>query len=293
MTIPEPAQPRTDLKSIVSSIRELPTLPQVVMTIMRLVDDPSSSARDINRVMSQDPALAGKVLRLVNSAYYGLPKKVVGLGHAIVILGFNTIKSVALSASIFDLFRDVGKAGRLDKKQFWRHSIGCACVARMVARMSGKADAETAFAAALLHDIGKLILDQHARPVFGQVLAEAQARGLLFHEAERELLETNHAEIGFWLTQQWNFPPELANTIRDHHTPAEEIPITPLVALVAIANQFCESRQLGASANFRVPIVPPEAYATLNITPERVEGMTDALVEEILDAEEFMNLAAS
>ena len=117
---------RSDLEKLAATIEDLPTLPEVAISIFNLIEDPKSSARDIQRVMSEDPALAGKVLRLVNSAYFGFAHKISDLGHAIVILGFATIRSIAMGISIIETFKDNPgrKATGFDVEKFWMHAVG-------------------------------------------------------------------------------------------------------------------------------------------------------------------------
>ena len=202
-----------DLKVVVDRIEELPTLPQVAAKIMRLIDDPASSAQDIHKVMSRDTALAGKMLKLVNSAFYGLPHKVSNLNQAIVLLGFNTIKSLALSVSVFGVFGKGRGARSFDRERYWRHSVGSACIYRVLARKVKMVDPETAFVAGLLHDIGKLVLDQYAAPELGQVIDEAEKRKCAFVEAERALFGTDHSAVGGWLVDRWGFPEVLATWV--------------------------------------------------------------------------------
>ncbi|MCX7935212.1 MAG: HDOD domain-containing protein, partial [Planctomycetota bacterium] len=139
----------TDLKGIVERIVDLPTLPQVVNTLLTLLDDPTSSARDVNEVMAHDPALVAKILKLVNSSFYGLPNRVTSIQQAIAILGFNTIKALAVSASVFDLFGESG--GDFSYEAFWKHSVGVATVGSYLAGRSKRVDAESGFVIGLLH----------------------------------------------------------------------------------------------------------------------------------------------
>jgi len=146
-----------DLRSIVRDISDLPTLPQVVTRIMSMMDDPNASAEDVNNVLERDPTLVAKILKLVNSAFYGLPHKISSVRQAIVILGFSTVRSLAISAAVFDLFGE-GNDEAFSRIKFWEHSIGVASAARLVGRREGGIDEETAFVTGLLHDLGKLVL---------------------------------------------------------------------------------------------------------------------------------------
>jgi len=231
-----------DLRSIVRKITELPTLPQVVTVILSLIDSPDSSAEDINKVMEKDPSLVGKILKLVNSAYYGLPNKVNSVRQAIVILGFTTV------------------------------------------------------VAGLLHDVGKLVLDQYAPKEFDVIVNLAQERKGTFFDAETEVLEdTNHAEIGAWVAEQWNLSPELTEAIRNHHdvTAIEDhIPRT-LAAICRFSNFICQKRGVGASGNFNPPTLDSEAWAVLSLKKDDLPKIIEAVKEELARSNAFLNMATS
>ena len=206
-----------DLKSIVDRIVDLPTLPQVVTTIMGLLEDPNSSARDINDVMTHDPALVGKILKLVNSSFYGLANKVSSIQQAITILGFNTIKSLAISASVFDLFG--GGWDEFNYEDFWTHSVGCSSIANHLAAGRPDIDTDTAFTVGLLHGLGKVILDQYAPVEFQEILEAAKRDGRSFHEAEATILETSYADLGYWVAQKWDLAPDVQLAIQFQNRP--------------------------------------------------------------------------
>jgi putative nucleotidyltransferase with HDIG domain len=283
-----------DLRSIVKKIAELPTLPQVVTVILSLIDSPDSSAEDINKVMEKDPSLVGKILKLVNSAYYGLPNKVNSVRQAIVILGFSTVKSLAISASVFDMF-DSSRETSFNREAFWTHSIGCGCVARLVGHREPGVDDETAFVVGLLHDIGKLVLDQYAPREFDAVVRLAKGRNSTFYEAETEVLEaTNHAEIGAWVAEQWKLSPELTEAIRFHHNiGATEHPDTrALAAICRFSNFICQKRNVGTSGNFNEPIMDADAWAALSLKKEDLPKLVEAVNVELTKSNAFLNMAA-
>jgi putative nucleotidyltransferase with HDIG domain len=282
-----------DLREIVRKVTELPTLPQVVTAILSLIDSPDSSAEDVNKVMERDPALVGKILKLVNSAYYGLPNKVNSVRQAIVILGFSTVKSLAISASVFDMF-DARRTSGFSREQFWTHSIGCGCIARLVGHREAGVDEEVSFVVALLHDIGKLVLDQYAPQEFDAIVNLARAERLSFYQAEREVLqETNHAEIGAWVAEQWKLSAELATAIRYHHElgAVEDLQIRRLAAICRFSNFICQKRQVGASGNFCEPDMDSEAWATLSIPKEELPKLVDTVNQELSRSSAFLSLA--
>lgn len=206
-------------RELVENVIDLPTLPQVASAIITLVDDPNSSVRDLNQIMSQDPSMAAKILKLVNSAYYGLTNKVSDLGHAISLLGYSTIKSIALSVSVFDVFENFGDNPTIDKVVFWKHSIATAAAARTTAEaMPGlRVDPGDVFSAGLLHDIGIIVLDQYAPDVLEESLVVMREKKITYHEAELELLTDGHDELGAFLADRWGLPSTLVTSLRDHH----------------------------------------------------------------------------
>jgi len=279
-----------DLKSVVDRIIDLPTLPQVVSTIVELLDDPSSSVKEINEMMSQDPALVGKILKVVNSAFYGLPNRVSSISQAIVILGFNTVKSLAISASVLDMFG--GGEEHFSYEEFWAHSVGVATVGQIIARDEAGVSPDTAFVTGLMHDLGKLVLDQYAPTEFQEILAIAREREIPFAEAEKEVLETNHGEIGYWLTQKWQLADDLANAIRYQHN-LEEAPDAAsrqLAAVIIFADYICRMKQYGHAGNYGKPSLPLQAWEQLSIEKDQLPNLMERVNEEIHRADEFLSV---
>ncbi len=206
-----------NLDNIIEQIDELPTLQQVAVRLLQIIDNPKSTVQDVNRVVTQDPALASKILKLVNSAYIGLQNKVSNLQQAIVMLGFNMIKGMALSVSVFDVFTETLEGDEKFRRDFWMHSITTATVCRQVASDVGGVDPEVAFVLGLLHDIGKMVLDIHAHEEWRAIMKAVREEKTTFFTAERKVLETDHAEIGGWLAKNWQLNEDLVNGIRGHH----------------------------------------------------------------------------
>ncbi len=280
-----------DLKTLISEIKELPTLPQVAVTLMDLLDDPSTSAPEINRVMARDPALAGKILKLVNSAYYGLSNKVSSLNQAIVILGFKTVKSVALSASVMGLFKGPQGAGCFDRALFWKHSIACACVARLAADRTKGFDPETAFSAGLLHDIGKLVLAHHLPAKADEIVETAVDGKMSFLEAESRVIETSHPEIGQWLAATWSLPDELVESIGSHHDLASATN-RQITAVILFADYLSKIKGIGAPGSAETPELPKEVWELLALEKSDLPKLVNAINQEIDAASSWIEVAA-
>ncbi len=279
-----------DLKNIVNRIVDLPTLPQVVTTIMALIEDPDSSAKDINDVMANDPALAGKILKLVNSAFYGLPNRVSSIQQAITILGFNTIKSLAISASVFDLFGSEGDES-FNYEKFWKASVGCATIARFVAKREPGVNPDTMFVVGLLHGMGKLVLDQYAPVEFQEILELARSMETSFVAAESQVLNTSYADIGFWLTQRWQLAEEVQEAIRHQdRIPECPDPYKPHAAILAFSKYICRAKDYGLTGDFDTPHAPVAAWDCLHIEREQLPNLIEHINEELEGAEGFLSV---
>lgn len=286
-----------DARAIINSVVDLPTLPQVVVNLMAILDDPKTSVRDINNVMGKDPALVAKLLKLVNSAFYGIPKKVSSIPQAIAILGFKTIKSLTISASVLGMFEDDGDG--FSYKDFWTYSVGVATVNRFLVNslstdpMSGCAGAhpDTAFVTGLLHGIGKLILDQYASDEFQAIFTRASNDKISFHKAETGIIDTSYVELGFWLTKKWQLPEEVQLPIMYQDNIAE----TPtefkgLTASLVLSRYLCLMKKFGASGDFDVPSTPRSVVSILSLSKEMLPSLSEGLAEEFAKAETFLTL---
>lgn len=191
-----------ELYRIIGRIVDLPTLPAVVMRLLSVVENPRSDAREIQRIMSNDPAMAARILKLVNSSFYSMPTTITSIQQAVVILGYNTVRSLALSASVFDAFGESG----ISHEQFWIQSVACALMCEYLGARSDRLRIETCFSAGLLHGIGKIVLEQYAPARFSEVTVEARRSKLSFAQAQERVLPAGYAEVGYWLAERWKLP---------------------------------------------------------------------------------------
>jgi HD-like signal output (HDOD) protein len=207
----------SELKVLVQKITDLPTLPAMMATITRLMQDPRTSADELGRAISTDPSLVSKVLKLVNSAFYGFPGRISTITQAIVILGFSTIRNVVLTTSVLKAFGKSGTPG-VDVGKFWEHSLLTGAIARSLAMEREAHFVEETFIAGLLHDMGRIVLSQKLPEEFAKV-AEAKQKGMPQLEAEQRMLHLTHGDIGGWLARKWNLPMPFAEVMRLHHFP--------------------------------------------------------------------------
>ncbi|MCX6645391.1 MAG: HDOD domain-containing protein, partial [bacterium] len=221
-----------NIESALERVKELPTLPDVVFKVNELVNDKNTSSADLERVISRDQAIAAKVLKLVNSSFYGLPRRVDTLSRAIPLLGFSTVRNLVMTVSIFDLLT----MGSFDVKQFWQHAFGTSIAARAIAIADNLPDAETHSLAGLLHDIGKVLMMQCFPKEYQAVLDMMEAKGCNFLQAEKKLYPTNHCLIGSAVADKWGFPVNLKAVIEHHHNPEPAGDLADFVAVTTSAN---------------------------------------------------------
>jgi len=241
------------IKRVTQSVIGLPTLPTVVSKMLKIIDNRKTSADTLARLISSDQALTAKVLKLANSAYYGYQREISTVNMAIVVLGFNTVKEMGLGLSVIDVFKNpLSGAAGFDAVKFWEHGAACGVASRMLAKNSGSRFSGEAYVAGLLHDMGKLILNQYFGEDFLNVLKEAQNSDL--ESAEKKLLEVTHGEIGAWLAEKWNLPAMICDTVKHHHQPWNAVIDPSFVAIITLADLLCHRIDKGNSGRSGLPV---------------------------------------
>lgn len=278
-------------KTIKEKLKDLPSLPEVVSKVTELVQNPKSSAAELGKIIAHDSGLTSRVLRMVNSAYYGFPKQISSIQHAITILGFNTIKSLVLSSSIFRIFAPKsGVNTSFDYKKFWKHSLLTAIASKNIYQKLFFQTDENIFSAAILHDIGKILLDQYDHDNYALVLAEAHDS--LSSEAlitsEQKHCDVNHQYIGHFVSEAWNLPEMLSDVIRFHHSPLDSQNNQRLTTVVYLANIL--SHLLLEYEVFSIKPFDEEILNHIGIDEDRLNEIFTELKEEaaqLSDLESF------
>lgn len=280
---------KVEIRDIVDRIQNLPTIPTVVTQILKLVNDPKSSANAVQTILGRDPSLTFKVLKLVNSAFYGYAGKIKTVHQAVVILGFNTIKSLALSATIFSAFGGAGRKG-FDRDAFWRHAIGVGVAGRMIAAEIRAPDPDEAFVGGIIHDIGKVVLDEYAPEHFDNVLQYVQEKDCLIYEAERAVLGSSHAQVGRWLATKWGLPPELVDIVFYHHQPGNAKSAPQMTASIHIADILARTLKLGSGGDNKVPPLDQAAWTAVGLQEVQLKSILAKLPIEFQKADLFMQM---
>ena len=235
------------LDELIAKTTELRSLPSTTMRLMSLLDDETVEADKVLEVIEKDPSLTSNLLKLANSAFYGVRRQIGTAREALVLLGNRTVVNLAFAASMGDILRGPLASYRLDRGQMWHHALGTALGASHLARLNGsRVTAERAFTAGLVHDIGKLLLNRPLREHLEQLPVEGSMQDLL--DAETAILGFNHAEAGARLGEEWNFPPYLVEIIAKHHHPLEGAEEEALLKAVAAANLLTSHLGLGGGS---------------------------------------------
>ena len=274
------------VQSAIHEISHIATLPEVTMKIIQLVEDPESTAQDLNNVISNDPALGARILKVVNSAFYGLPGQIGSINRAIVLLGLNAVKNIAIAASLAKLFRGGKIANGFDARDLWTNAIATATATRLLAKHVNLGLPDEAFLAGLIHDIGIMVEIQARRAQFVQVLEKMQANPTLsLREAELEILGATHEQFGYGLCKLWKFPLNFQYVTGFHHRPHEVAPNhRTLVSLVHVANVLTKQHKLGYTGGIETDTIDPALLEALQITPAHLEEVGQALPEAIEEA---------
>jgi putative nucleotidyltransferase with HDIG domain len=277
-----------DARKFIRSIDSLPTLPSVVAKVSEIIDSPNASAADINNVIRQDISLSARILKLVNSSFYGFPRRISSITHAVVILGFNTVRNVALSAFVLDAFaaRDLPFGYR----EFWIHSLGVGVAANALAKNRGVVEAEDAFIAGLLHDVGKIVLHQFARDEFASALRVVKDKDCLLVEAEQEVLGLTHAHVGSMLLDAWHLPPRLVDAVAKHHVPDGSSEPDELASVVHLADIFTRALLVGNGGDGRIPRASHDAWTKLKLELSQIDELFKEIAVDIRKVDAFAEL---
>lgn len=278
-------------KHLEQIIDTMPSLPVTVAKILQITKDPASTPNDLNQVITLDPVLTGKVLRLVNSAYYNLSNQVTSIVKAIVMLGINTIKNLAVSTAVLGTMHSLAEEEGLNMDGFWRHCLAVGVTAKLIAtRMNVEPKMrDEYFIAGLLHDIGKIVLNRKLPDLFLECIRESDIRRIPLHVAEEGKMEINHARVGAMVAAKWQLSGSLAEAITFHHNPLEAGPDhRRVVYTVSVANAFCVLNELGFSGSRYADEIPDEIASNLRISEEALVGMREKIAEELEKALVFL-----
>lgn len=273
---------------LIQKVSNLPTLPSVIHKIMEVADSTGGNAAALAEVLSKDPSLTSLILRLVNSAYYGQHRQITSIDHAIVILGFQLVKTIALGAGIF---RDGAADGHanFDREAFWVHSLAVATGSKMLAEaLPRDLDRDVFFLSGLLHDLGKVVFDNYFNDEYRKVIALTRLQNLWIRDAELRLMDMDHCKAGFYLARKWRFPQETAMAIRYHHDLSRVSGDEGIVcAAVHAADVICRRIKIGSGGDDQIIELDP-SVSTYGITRDLLGEIERKLEAERENLQSFV-----
>lgn len=278
---------RITAETVIEAVNDIPALPQVAVRVMELTGHPDSTAQDISNELMKDQSITARVLRWANSAFYGFPRRIGTVTDAVVLLGFRTIRSIVLAAAVNDVLDRRIEGYALEQGELWQHSQSSAMAARVLGRKAKYAYLDLAYTAALLHDIGKVILNRFMKETYHDVVGLVTNENISFMEAEDRVLGFNHALIGSRVAEKWNLPPELVEAIALHHNP-EAASINPhLTAITHLADAVCVSMGIGIGIDGLLYPLSQSAIELLGLSEIDIDNVISELVDLFADQQSF------
>ena len=273
----------TELRNRIEEVGDLPTLPHVVQRLATMIGSPTVSAEEIGTIIEKDQVLAAKVLRLANSPFYGFPSRIGSVSHAVIVLGFNVVKGLTLCASALTIMKDAGM------DQLWRHSLGVAITAKLLATRLDIRNPEELFVSGLLHDIGKVVL-YVKWPDVGNSIKDALKThtDLSLFDVELELTGLSHAEIGGCLASAWHLPVTLREPILYHHNPMQAKEATLQTAIVHVADILVKGLACGNPGDELIPPLSKPAWDQVGLDEQSLAEHIDKASQEFLTIDDYL-----
>jgi len=284
MSVQAPAPPRTDPGALVAFIEknlEIPSIPDVAAKALRALDDPNNSAVQIAKLIEQDQGLTARVLKMANSPIYGLKREVKNLQQAAMIMGFEALKGIIVSVSARGLYKRFGSV----EKALWKHSVASACACHRIANDKAIPGKDEAFVIGLMHDIGRVVMNNSERDRFVQAQNLEKDLDLSEVEAEQQIFGFNHCDVGSLLVQRWGLSEHLEKAVFLHHEPELAAALAPdseaMVYATHLADQICHL--LGCSQAFGMTrdVLEPEVLSTLGYDEDEVPELLEAIKQAI------------
>ncbi|MDI1471336.1 MAG: HDOD domain-containing protein [Thermodesulfovibrio sp.] len=264
----------------IEKIENLPTIPSILRKILGIIEDPKVSLQKISDFVASDPTLTARILKMVNSPVYGFPGRISSVSHAMVILGLNAVKGLLIGVSVFEVMKK-------NMVGLWEHSLSSAIYARIIATRKNLSSPEEISVAALLHDIGKVILLIAFKEDYEKIIQSVMAKEGFLHELEKEYFGITHAEVGGFVAKKWNFPLKLTEPIMNHHRPQLSKNFELETAIVHFSNILSLSRGIGYSGDIFVNPVNVSVWNVLDFKYEDIKDIFREAEDPITSSQEI------
>ncbi len=280
----------TTAQEMIMHACDLPAVPDVAQRVMKIMADPTSNTAKICKAISIDPALTARILKISNSAFYGCLRTINNLNSAIVIIGFNAIRSLVVAVSTKEVYKKFG----LTERMLWEHSVGVGIASQVLANVVKISKADDVFVCGLMHDIGKVIMNNDQNDLFLQVMEKTYNENILSVEAEQEIFGFNHAEVGAMVIKKWNLTEELEKAVRYHHE-IEKVAdddrfIVLLTSIVNLADQMCHKLGIGTKGpDEDIEIKGSDAASNLGIADDRIDELLERIQKTYDDEKDIFS----
>ncbi|MBN1676865.1 MAG: HDOD domain-containing protein [Kiritimatiellae bacterium] len=284
---------KEELFKELEGVNNLPTLPPIIQRLTQAVQDPNSDAERVAAIIKDDQSMMARILKIVNSAAYGLPERIHSIQQAIATMGFVAVRNVALSTAVFSAHAD---SNGFSKKEFWRHAISTGLGVNVLHKslrhpLDKPFSPDLLHLAGLLHDIGKVVLQQFFQADFADAIVWAEQKWIPLFRAEFEIFGANHAEVGAWLAQKWKLPEDVVQSIRWHHDPENaNVANVEIARLCHTANYICNLKKVGNGGDLIAPAFEIGVWRRLGLTVPDIEGIVASIAEESKLSETLLSL---
>lgn len=269
------------LREQIERIDTLPTVPVILKKLLGVIENPKVSLNEISSFISSDQVITSRVLKMVNSPIYGFPGRIYSVEQAVMLLGLNAVKGMLIGISVFDAMKKTMMG-------LWEHSVGCAITARKIAQRKGLKEPEEVSIAALLHDIGKVVLGLKFPKEYKNLIIDAETQEIFIFEAERNHFSIDHTDAGGWITSKWHFPKNLVEIIKYHHEPNLTKNVSVQAAIVHIADILVRARGFGFAGDNFVPAINSSAWQALDLSETDIKNILEETEELLEQAEDSL-----
>lgn len=278
------------VERILSSVYNVPTVPQIILEVSNLIEDPKTSASLLGKIISNDQGLVTKILTIANSPLHGIPRRVATIDFAIVVLGFTQVKNIVVALSMMETLNVVGNR-KFDQKKYWTHSILTAAAAKRIADDLGYQTSGEVFTAGLLHDLGIPIIYKYFNNEYKEITNAVNSKDITYLEAEEQFLGLTHQDIGRYLVDRWNLPISIADVISHHHKPSLAKNNRELTALIHLADNMTKQLMIGEFSWDTTTTLDPEVIEILRLGDEEyLENFIYSYKELFEDQMEAINI---
>lgn len=279
-----------DIKSIIKKIDRLKPIPQITNKVMSIAQDPESSMADLSEIIVYDTALTANLLKIANSAYFGLQGKVDSVHHAIVYMGMDQVVSLVLLASSAESLKTAQKGYDLNVGDLWKYSVSSALIARELTKLKKARETHLIFTASLLKDIGKVILSQYVGESFKKISTLVKQQGYTFREAEKEVIGIDHSELGGIVAETWKFSPKMVEIIRNHHQPQKSSISEFESSIVYMADTLCMMMGIGVGSDGLSYRFHQEVVERLELTERNFQEIMAGFGEKFQEVEAMIRI---